>query len=296
MSDRAWLRIQLSLFVVVVSAAASHLSAQACDRGLQPWQSSGGVVCLPTNMIAYIACLEKTTKGQLEVSQDSASSGASKFRVSAKGGGGGPLVHGGGAVTVDVRKSEQAVNLIKQKFDPMNVTNCFRGAFGSHPRPDTGSGALNKVPKSAPATDAGDLVRARSAADAKSENQGRTSVMFTAPDKDSTVEPVMVIKGKVTAFPKGMHLWLVTRREAGGPIHPKQRVKPNTDGSFEKQIWDHGDSGPLWVCALATEPSETTRFESWQRAGDLKRDWPAISEADSTEVLGCLDLKLNNLK
>ena len=136
--------------------------------------------------------------------------------------------------------------------------------------------------------------RSRRGAD---EDNLEPRVSFISPPKGSKVKPVISVSGKVKGVPGAKHLWLVTRREAGGErLSRKQKVAPMADGTFEKTIREYGASGPLWVCVLMADPTETERFNKWQRVGDAKRDWPALSVGDTSTMLGCTPLKLDNPK
>jgi hypothetical protein len=128
-ASRAWL---VAGFVVLMLGARR---ADACDKGSQPWKSSGGVVCLPDGMNSYVTCLEVTSHGQLSIERDDSGGSSSKVKVGANGSGGGPLVHGEGTVSVDVENAELAIRTLKQTFDPRNTTNCYQGAFGAPKRP-----------------------------------------------------------------------------------------------------------------------------------------------------------------
>lgn len=120
---------------------------------------------------------------------------------------------------------------------------------------------------------------------------------IATPPANTTVTPVIHVSGRVADAPKGRHLWLVTRREQGGDFWPKARVAPDADGSFGKKIWDHGADGPLWICVLAVDPSETRRFEEWQREGDRVRDWPSLQlRPEVSAVIGCSEYVLDNPK
>jgi hypothetical protein len=127
------------------------------------------------------------------------------------------------------------------------------------------------------------------------DRRAGVSAVISSPRAGSQVDPVMVVTGQVEGAPDGWDVWLLTRREVDGYVFPKKRVTLAGDGRFEKRIWDHGASGPLWVCILVVEPSETRRFDAWQREGDRTHVYPALVLDDAkSRLLTCQELVLNN--
>jgi hypothetical protein len=121
----------------------------------------------------------------------------------------------------------------------------------------------------------------------------RPSVSFTEPLEGSTVGSTLQVQGMVQNVSDAKHLWLVTRRDAGG-IWPKERIEPSSEGRFKLQIWDFGDNGPLSICLLATDATDTRRFNDWLLVGDRDDIWPALAEDHSrSNMLGCLEVKFN---
>lgn len=117
--------------------------------------------------------------------------------------------------------------------------------------------------------------------------------IVTSPKAGARVSRVMLIEGKSEGIPAEWDVWLVTRREAGGDVFPKQRVTLLADGSFEKKIWDDGESGDIWVCVLIADASETVRFNEWIKEGDRTGRYPAlVLHDDKSKLLTCQKLAL----
>jgi hypothetical protein len=117
----------------------------------------------------------------------------------------------------------------------------------------------------------------------------------TSPNAGTRVSRAMTIEGRTEGVPQGWDVWLVTRREAGGDVFPKQRVTLMPDGSFEKKIWDHGENGEIWVCVLIAQASETKRFSEWLNEGARTKKFPALALHDEkSKLLTCQKLLLED--
>ena len=121
------------------------------------------------------------------------------------------------------------------------------------------------------------------------------TVSFSSPEAGKVVSPEFVVRGMVRAIPEKQQLWLVTRREAGGDFWPKQRVVPNSDGSFEKRIGDGGQSGELWVCLLSIDGIGAKRLADWGTEAERTGTWSPIKLEDTSgTIVGCEGLTLRN--
>ncbi len=122
----------------------------------------------------------------------------------------------------------------------------------------------------------------------------RMSVSFSSPVEGAVVGSTWLVRGMANGIPEGKHLWLVTRREPEMGFWPRELLTLGADGAFEQQVWDQGAQGPLSICLLATNASDTMRFNEWLLAGDRDDVWPALHQVEGrSTMLGCQDVKMD---
>jgi hypothetical protein len=126
----------------------------------------------------------------------------------------------------------------------------------------------------------------------------RMSVSFTAPAEGATVGSTWLVRGMARGIPEGKQLWLVTQREPELGFWPRELLTLGADGSFEQQVWDQGTRGPLSICLLATNTTDTMRFNDWLLVGDRDDIWPALHQIEGrSTMLGCQDIQMDpNIK
>lgn len=121
----------------------------------------------------------------------------------------------------------------------------------------------------------------------------RAKVEYLVPAKGTTVEPTVLVRGVVSGATEDEHLWIITQRADTDGVWPKARLTPDSNGSFEQQIWDFGANGMMSICVLASDSELTSRFDAWLAKGDRDDEWPALKfDSGRSTSLGCQQVKL----